>query len=177
MPVNPPVFIATGQQDDGQLTVPNHAFFPSISLLEFQQRYNVNDKTPVPKQLDALRTAIGWVNSDLFDPDALDQPAGIDDTIKSWVEIQQQYGYESLSDVPDLPHGNAEQIYLTAVHSKAKAELLDDNQDVDQTRSGTRADEVDFATSIDRQRENHLTQARESIRALMNKPRCTIELI
>lgn len=181
MSVSPPVFIASKTQDDGNTAIENTSFFPSINLLHFQSRYRLNDKVSPEEQVEALENALGWVNGDLMDVNALDQPAGVDENgecIEShWVDIQKQKGYETLADVPDLPGGTATKIYLTAVYSKAKAELLDENQDDDQTHSGTKADAINFKTSIEKQREKHMQKSRECIRELLGISRVTIELL
>ena len=181
MSVEPPVFIAQKTQDDGTTVIENTSFFPSINLLHFQKGYRLNDKISTTEQVEAIENALGWVNSDLMSINALDQPAGKDEDGRCidshWVDIQKQKGFETLADVPDMPGGTATRLYLTAVYSKAKAELLDENQDDDQTHSGTGAHQIDFKKSINTQRENHMQRSRESIRQLLGIPRVTIELL
>ena len=169
----PPVFIASKSFDDGTTVISNFNFFPSIHLLDFQQRYRLDAGTAASRQIHALMTAMQSINDELLNPNSTD-------TGESWVDMNIARGYCSLEQVPTLYYGACKQLmqqYQTSVYAYAKALLMERARDTDSRLSGTRADDLERSRDIDKTADEYRQESREALRALMGKPRCTIELL
>lgn len=169
----PPVFVARKSVDDGTTVISNFQFFPDIQLLDFQQRYNVNAGTAEERQVQAMVTAMQSVNDELLDPNA--QDSGV-----SWVEEQLALGYCTLDQVPSIRYGTCNQKptqYRTTVYAHAKALLVEKHRDTDSKRSGNRMEDMERSEHLEKTADDYFQESREAIRALMDKPRCTIELL
>jgi hypothetical protein len=171
--LTPPVFIARKSTDDGTTVIDNFHFFPNIHLLDFQKRYRVDSGTAEERQIHNLTTAMQSVNDELFHPNSMDN--GV-----SWVENQLALGYCTLDQVPTIPYGKCKQKvqqYQTAVYAHAKALLLERHRDTDSRLSGNKMDDMERSRDIEKTADEYLQESREAIRALMDKSRCTIELL
>lgn len=171
--LTPPVFIARKSVDDGNTIIDNFHFFPPLNLLDFQQRYNVDAGTEENRQIQALTTAMQSVNDELLASSA--QDSGV-----SWVAEKMALGYCTLEAVPSLRYGQCtEKVmqYSTAVYAHAKARLVERHRDTDSKRSGYRSQDMERTEYLENTANAYFQESRESIRALMDKPRCTIELL
>ena len=161
-------FITEKTQASGTTLINNIHFFPDIYLLDFQQRYKLDNGTAEERQINALQTAMMEVNEELMNPNARD--CGID-----WVNEQLNLGYCHLDAVPALKYGACSaklHHYRTAIYARAKAELLERSPDVDTTRSGH-----DRADKLEETADKYLAEGRVALRQLMDKPRMTVDLI
>lgn len=173
MTPTPPVFIANKSTDDGTTVIENFKFFPPIHLLDFQQRYRLDAGTAESRQIHNLMTAMQSVNDELLNPNSTD-------TGESWVDTQLALGYCSLDHVPTLRYGSCKQKiqqYRTAVYAHAKALLMERSRDADSRLSGTRGDDMERSRDIEKTADEYMQESREALRALMDKSRCTIELL
>ncbi len=159
-------FIAEKTLADADTVIRNIAFFPDISLRDFQQRYSAAGADE-NQLVEKLSTAMQRVNTELMNPASTD-------TELDWVSQQQQRGFCSLAAVPALQYGHcSEKIhqYNTAVYAYAKAQLLE-RADDDEPRSG-HLNQPELKKTADEYQQ----ESREALRLLMDKPRCTIELL
>ena len=145
--------------NDADQTLSNHPFYPDISLLAFRQSMRVDSITSKERAVAALEAAIIEVNRRLI----------------SFMQAQLSQGIETLDEVAEqagLPEGSNEVLYLRAVYSLAKADLVEKYRDYDTTNKGThRADELE--QSINEYRRD----AAWAINDLSQIRRATVELI
>lgn len=139
--------------------ITNIDFYPSISLVDCRAAIRLDQTVTTERLQHALINAMQAVNADL----------------SGWKAEQESAGYTSLAAVPaDTIGGISSKInlYHRAVYSHAKAELAERYRDYDSTLTGAqRAD--DMNDSIDDYRRASII----AIRALMDRPRSTVELI
>jgi hypothetical protein len=139
--------------------ITNTDFFPAISPVKCRESVRLDLSITGARLRDVLITAMQDVNTDLA-PYKADQ-----------IEA----GFATLNDVPaDHIDGVSTKInlYIRAVYCFAKADLMERYRDYDTTHSGhQRADELDPA--VDDYRRKGII----AIRALIDAPRSTIELI
>lgn len=172
--VKAPVFIAQKSLSDETIKVNNFWFFPDVYLLDFQREFKTNKSISNEEQLNALKTAVIWVNDDLCN-------AAANNGRLSWLNEQIAAGVYQLDDVParrdSMGVSERSFSYLNAVYSKAKALLLASFPDIDSTKGTTKAAGLEFETSLEKQIREHETKARLSIRFVMGKGNYTVELI
>lgn len=163
-----PTLAQKGQDNTGQVTLPNMEFFPAISLRDFQERYRVNNGQAETRQIQTLQQAMQRINRELLDD------AATEDGV-SWVCQQVRNGFYTLETVPANQYGGcSEKVmqYRTAIYAHAKARLTERYRDTQTTRTGhDRADDMDLTV------DDYDQESREALRQLMGKRRCTIDLI
>ncbi|MEJ1412771.1 MAG: head completion/stabilization protein [Candidatus Sedimenticola sp. (ex Thyasira tokunagai)] len=143
-----PGFIATGNDADNtrDQVVGNIAFYPDIDVANFVELYRIDTTISDERVVAALQGAVISTNHDLAEWCIAQKLEGVADIAE--VEADQ---YDDISAL--VTH------YLTAVYSKAKAELIEKYRDFDSTGSGHgRADEL--TTSMDDHRANALRAIR-----------------
>jgi len=163
-PIQPPNFIAqAGNSADS--TIPNIAFYPSISLLDFQKISRIDKTHADERQIDVLKTALREVNHDL----------------KKWRETLTKLtpAPSKLSETKGDVYGEGtsaehEKVsdYKTAVYALAKGKLTEKYRDYDTTKSGRYRSET-----LEINADEYFQESREAIRRIIGKPRATIVLI
>lgn len=153
-------FIPTGQATEDS-TISNNGFFPDFELSLFRAQMRVDQTASDDRAAFTLKNAMIDVNRELA----------------AWQAQHIETGHSSLGDVPGVAYFDSgktdlQHYYQFAVFNRAKSELIERYRDYDSTLSGhQRSDELE--PRID----DHLRECREAIRALLGKPRCTVELI
>lgn len=140
-------------------SITNHEFFPNLSLLEFRSGMRVDSVTTKERAVHALYRAMLEVNGRLW----------------AWADQKKAQGISTLDDVTQKkghPAGAIKKLYLTAVWSLAKAELVERIPDYDTTNAGK-----DKADSLEPAAETYRRDASWAINDIIGAPRSTIELI
>lgn len=139
--------------------IANDGFFPAISLVDCRDVMRLDQDITSPRLRHSLINAISSVNWDL----------------SGWKATQTAVPYNTLADVPARQIDDTSEkisLYKRAVYSYAKAELNERYRDYDSTLNATqRAEELD--QTIDQYRRESII----AVRAIMEQPRSTIELI
>lgn len=139
--------------------ITNDGFFPAISLTDCRAVIRLDQDITTERLRHSLINAISAVNWDL--------------TI--WKVEQETNGHADLAAVPARQIDGASEklnLYQRAVYNHAKAEINERYRDYDSTLNATqRAEELD--ETIDQYRRESII----AVRALMEQPRSTIELI
>lgn len=140
-------------------TISNHSFFPDLSLLDFRTTMRVDTVTSDNRAENALYYAMLETNQRLG----------------NWIIGQQNQGHASINDIPEkpgMPDGANKALYLRAVYSLAKGDLIEKYRDYDATNSGSKS-----ADELTPEIADHRRNAAWAINDLAGKPRATIELI
>ncbi len=140
-------------------TIANAAFFPEIKLDEFRAAMKVEAVATSERALHALRAAVIEVNNRL----------------SKWLTDQINQGYGFIDEVPAKPGDIEHQhkyLYLRAVWSLAKANLIERYRDYDTTKSAQEKSEGLMESADDYRRD-----AAWAINDLIGIPRSTVELI
>ena len=152
-------FISTDGSANVDQTIGNLAFYPSLSLNEFRERYRVNDTISDTRAINALRLALIDTNREL----------------STWKAAKEVEGHATLAAVPADSYDDVSMLitqYLTAVFSRAKSYLIDQFRDYDTTGSGhSRADDLESTA------DDYLRDTREAISIILDEPRTVVELI
>src|SRR5690606_29131004 len=112
--------IAAGTGSTEPVTIPNAPFFPEISVTEFRESMRIDGTVTDERAAHALQAAMYDANSQLA----------------NWAETQQAAGHQSLIAVtppPWYPADAFRNLYLRAVWSLAKANLVERYRDFDST--------------------------------------------
>lgn len=134
--------------DTGDSIKIEQEWWPEIDLKASREVMRLPGTVPTARLLDALQFAADYINWELRD----------------W-QAEQLHAGTALTD-------KQTRLYLRAVRSHAKAELLEKYRDFDTTGAGdARADE--FEDTVDGARRN----VRWAISLLLGKPRVTVELL
>lgn len=140
-------------------TITNASFFPNLSLDEFRTVMKVEAVATADRAMHSLQASTIEVNNRL----------------SKWLADQIASGFSSIDELPAKPGEIEHQkkfLYLRAVWSLAKANLVERYRDYDTTKSGQ--DKADaLAESIDDFRRD----AAWAINDLVGTPRSTVELI
>lgn len=149
--------------DTSDQTVNNIPFFPGVAVADFRAATRAQDTVTDKRVIQALRTAIIDVNRELSE----------------WRAAQELLGYGTLEAVPADDYGDGQTLlselthwYLTAVHAKAKAQIIEYYNDSDTSEEGLKRF-VGFAGP----KEAYQREAREAIRNILGEPHVTVELI
>lgn len=140
-------------------TITNASFFPDLKLEEFRTAMKVEAVATPERALHALRAAVIEVNNRL----------------SKWLTAQIEQGFSSIDDIPKKPGEIEHQkkfLYLRAVWSLAKANLIERYRDYDTTKSGQ-----DKAESLAESIDDFRRDAAWAINDLLGAPRATVELI
>lgn len=154
-------FVASNNpaQPTASTTITNAAFFPDLKLEEFRAAMRVDAVATPERAMQALRAAVIEANNRL----------------SRWLTEQINQGFNSIAEVPAKPGAIEDQnkfLYLRAVWSLAKANLIERYRDYDTTKSGQEKAEL-LAESVDDLRRD----AAWAINDLVGAPRSTVELI
>lgn len=153
IPTTPP---ATDPAEDA---IPNLAFWPALSLAAFRDGYRVDTVVTDTEAKQEIATAARQVNAELA----------------AWQALQEAAGAATLADVASPVYGEeSEHVanYLSAVYHRAKARVIQDYRDTDTTKSGH-----DRADAMEGQADIVMARSRSAVRAILGKPRATVELI
>jgi len=140
-------------------TVGNTDFYPAITVAAFRAATRAQDSITDQRIIEALRSAIIGMNGEL----------------SAWQAEQEALGYFTLDAVPADLYDTISELthhYLTAVYSRAKAQILEYYRDADNSDAGE-----DRADELDNTRDAYLSDARRSIRKILGEPQMTVELI
>lgn len=154
-------FVASNNptQPTANTTITNAAFFPDVSLEDFRTAMKVDAVATQERALHALRAAVIEVNNRL----------------SKWLTEQINLGYLKIDDIPKQPaeiEGQTKFLYLRAVWSLAKANLIERYRDYDTTKSGQEKTEALTESADDYRRD-----CAWAINDLIGTPRATVELI
>lgn len=150
-------FIPAGNERETDVTISSPEFYPDLSTAGFRAAMRVGTTVPTERVKTALIDALLKTLQDMKD---------------YRVEFVK---YATLADVPDDEIDGTSikvHLFLAAVHNEAKASLTEVYRDFDSTKSGH-----DEADKLEMTIEDYRRVARESIRALLGRPRATIELL
>lgn len=139
--------------------LPSHPFFPEVIIADFRTAMRVDSVTTTDRAHHALFMAMLEVNGRLAE----------------WGMAQQKDGIESLEDTTPKfgqPVDAIKQLYLRAVWSLAKANLVERYRDYDTTRAGH-----DQADSVEETVGDYRRDASWAINDILGIPRTTVELI
>ena len=154
---NSVTIIPHGSGDTEEITLGEDGFFPSLSSNEFRDVMRVTAVITDARVKSALISARLKIGADL----------------KSL--IQTHIAYDALDDVPAEGIDGVSVLthrYRMAVYNEAKATLTERYRDIDSTQSGH-----DEADKLDATIDDYRQVSREHIRALLGKPRATVELL
>lgn len=151
-------FIASGNQQTED-NVKNNPFWGDLELSAFRSAMRVDSVVTPERARHSLITAMLEANSRLV----------------TWQEQQQAKGYDTVADVPprpEHPEGALQHLYLKAVWSLAKAQLIERYRDYDTTNSGhSNADELNPVA------DDYRRDAAWAINDILGIHRTTVELI
>lgn len=150
--------IATGGTTE-PVIIANAPFFPDIDLDAFRETMRVDNTVSDERAVHALETAMSDVNGQL----------------STWMQNQVDAGAASIHDVQQpawQPDGYHVRLYLRAVFSLAKANLIERYRDYDTT--GTGHDKADALAPAD---DDYRRDAAWAIADMRGEQRTTIELI
>lgn len=140
-------------------TIENNGFWPALKVAEFRESMRVDSLATPPRLAMALDGAAMDVNAQLL----------------AYQLQQQAAGHDTADDVPPRPgqrQGDLVRLYLRAVWSLAKADLIERYRDYDATRDGhDRADALTDAV------DDYRRAAAWAIRDITGDRRTTVELI
>lgn len=149
----------TGPSATQTTTLENAGFFPALDLSDFRETMRVDNVATAERALHALRAAMMETNRRLA----------------KWMNAQLQAGVERLENAeaaPGQPQDEKEQLYIRAVYSLAKANLVERYRDYDSTaKAQGRADHLE--ENIDDLRRD----AAWAINDISNTARTTVDLI
>lgn len=148
--------ITTATETD---TIPNNGFWPDIDVATFRDAMRVDSLATPPRMVAALDAAVMDVNAQLI----------------SYQLKQEAAGHQTAADVPPRPgqrDGDLARLYLRAVWSLAKADLIDRYRDYDATNDGH-----DRADALENTANDHRRAAAWAIRDIAGVRRTTVELI
>lgn len=154
-------FVASSNptQQTHSTTIANAAFFPNLTLEEFRTAMKVDAIATTERAAHALRAAVIEVNNRL----------------SKWLTDQVNLGYSKIDEVPRKPEeieGQKTFLYLRAVWSLAKANLIERYRDYDTTKSGQ-----DKADALSESADDYRRDSAWAINDLIGAPRSTVELI
>ncbi|MCW8965196.1 MAG: head completion/stabilization protein [Candidatus Pacearchaeota archaeon] len=151
--------VTANPNDTSDQTLINLSFYPDIAVAAFRTAIRAQDTITDQRVIEVLQTALIDVNDELAE----------------WQATQELAGYTKIDEVPAKMYGPLSELthlYKTAVYSKAKAQLMENYTDADNTDTGD-----DRAESMDNSKDAYLREAREAIRKIIGVPRVTVELI
>jgi len=140
-------------------SIANALFFPNLSLEEFRTVMKVEAVATPDRAMHALQAAAIEVNNRL----------------SKWLATQIELGFNSIDDIPAKPGEIQHQqkfLYLRAVWSLAKANLIERYRDYDTTKAGQ-----DKADALSESVDDFRRDAAWAINDLVGAPRSTVELI
>ncbi len=158
-------FIAAGQTitpPQTQTTIVNDGFYPDIDLARVRTTMRLDGTVTDDRLSEALIAAVLEANAELA---ALKQRV-------------QQAGHTKLADYPaDKINGTSTllHLYLRAVSSLAKADLIEKYTDYDTT--ATSLDDKKLVSFLAQAPEEHRRNARWAIADMLGRTRVTVELI
>lgn len=154
------MFVATTNPNDtSDQTLVNLPFYPDIVVAAFKTAIRAQDSITDGRNIQALQSAMIDVNNELND----------------WKTTQELAGFATLVTVPAVMYGPLSQLvhlYKTAVYANAKARLLENYTDADNTEQGD-----ERAEAMENSADDYKQDAREAIRKIIGVPRVTVELI
>jgi hypothetical protein len=152
--------IATGNNNQTeQKIIENDGFFPDIHLVQARDTMRVDGTVTPARLIEALVTAILYVNQ----------------ALSIWKKAQQDKGYAALTSIPAPKIGQeSAQLhhYRRAVYSYAMADLAERYRNFDSTKSGHQQ-----AQALEEPIDDHRRNAQWALNDMMNCPRSTIDLI
>lgn len=163
-----PFIAQKGKDTKGEIVLANMEFFPNVPLLDFQERYKVDNGHSEERQIQNLQNAMQRINRQLLDDMATESGT-------NWVCEKVRLGYFTLESVPAFQYGEcSEKVtqYFTAIYALAKSKLVKKHRDTDTTRHGH-----DHADELEKTADDYLTESREALRLLMDKSRVTIDQV
>ena len=152
-------FVAAGTDVTPESDISNDGFFPTVKPVEFRQTMRQDKTVTTERMRESLVNAIASVNRQL----------------NTWKSLQVAAGYPTLADVDPSTIGGAsvkKHLYLRAVYSLAKAELIERYRDFDATNSGR--EKADEMVSTE---DNYRRDARWAVADIQGKQRTVVELI
>lgn len=150
--------IAAGSNTD-PVTITNAAFFPDLALSDFRDNMRLDSTVTDDRAVHALQIALFDVNAQLA----------------PWMESQQAEGVATLDAVPEQswqPEGYYTQLYLRAVWSLARANLIERYRDYDSTNDGH-----DNADALEMTGDDYRRDAAWAISDIKARRRITVELV
>lgn len=141
------------------ITITNASFFPNLVLEEFRTAMKVDAVATPERALHALRAAVIEVNNRL----------------SRWLTEQINQGFNSITEIPAKPSEIEDQnkfLYLRAVWSLAKANLIERYRDYDTTKAGQ-----EKAEALNESADDYRRDAAWAINDLVGASRSTVELI
>lgn len=141
------------------VTIPNAPFFPDLQLQEFRDSMRLDGTVPDKRAVHALEAAMYDANRSLAD----------------WMQEQLDAGVDSIDNVPQpawQPEGFYKALYLRAVWSLAKSNLVERYRDYDSTGAGH-----DRADALEMTDDDYRRDAAWAISDIRGRPRTTVELI
>ncbi len=162
-------FVGQKSQDEEAIVLPNMEFFPAIELLDFQLRYRVDASQFKQRQIQALQQAMSTTNKELLDGYSVDSNI-------NWVCQKVRKGFFELSEVPCNRYGDESEkvrLYFSCIYALAKSLLIKRYPKLYLGKKD-RGDQQDPDNNT---ADDYLQEYRETLRQLMDKSRCTIDLI
>lgn len=151
--------VTANPNDTSDQTLINLSFYPNIDVAAFRTATRAQDSVTDQRVIQALQSALIDVNDELND----------------WKATQELAGYILIEDIPAKMYGPLSELthlYKTAVYSSAKAQLLENYTDADNTEQGD-----ERAEAMGNSADDYKQYAREAIRKIIGVPRVTVELI
>ncbi len=150
--------IASGSTSE-PVTITNASFFPDLTISEFRDAMRVDSTVTDDRAVHALQAAMFNVNAQLA----------------SWMADQKEAGVNTLENVPEQdwqPAGVYMRLYLRAVWSMARANLVERYRDYDSTNDGH-----DRAEALENTGDDYRRDAHWAIADIKGINRTTVELI
>lgn len=141
------------------ITITNASFFPDLDSQKFRESMRIDSTVTDDRAVHALETAMYDANQQL----------------STWMEEQQEAGVDSIDNVPQpawQPAGYYKALYLRAVWSLAKANLVERYRDYDTTGAGH-----DRADALEMTDDDYRRDAAWALSDIHGRPRTTVELI
>lgn len=147
---------ATGPAAPADQTIANDGWYPDLSTAAMKAETGLGDVHGPDRLAAVLRSAMIEVNT----------------VLAPWRAGQSA---ASLADVPANAYGGTSAriiLYRTAVHTRARALMLEVTRDYDSTKDGHAR-----ASALEETVDAWLRQSNEALRRLTDRPRTTVELI
>lgn len=150
--------IAAGGSTEA-ITITNASFFPDLQLQEFRESMRIDSTVTDQRAVHALEAAMYEANQ-LLSP---------------WMQEKLDTGVDSITNVPQpawQPEGYYKALYLRAVWSLAKSNLVERYRDYDTTGTGH-----DRAEALEMTDDDYRRDAAWALSDIRGRPRTTVELI
>lgn len=141
------------------ITITNASFFPDLQLQDFRESMRIDSTVTDSRAVHALESAMYEANQLLSD----------------WMQEQQNEGVADIDNVPQpawQPEGYYKNLYLRAVWSLAKSNLVERYRDYDTTGAGH-----DRAEALEMTDDDYRRDATWALSDIRGRPRTTVELI